>query len=303
MHMHTCAQLTLAHAHARLHTSVCLQAEDYEACLFPSRIATFQRLLNEHPRFAEMIATDVRHLLHGYCENNAAEGLPAHVQLAMGDVGRMGTLRQALVTAISTVLHVAIATAVARIDRNFNLRVLASADTVPSSLWFTLSSVRDRTLSVMNATVDASCTVAVANDGLHGPHSCRFPFSHILISLLEEKRKELDLNLKSNAARMNSASEGSEGPAFSVSRNRDNGPAPCSAAADRLDGMLPLVLGQDVAGAVTEFFKSRPDAAFDACVSRSTFRPVSSVCWTIIRSCVLELETQSIRLIKNKLVH
>lgn len=214
-----------------------------------------------------MIAADVRHLLHGYCENNAAEGLPAHVQLAMGDAGRMGTLRQALITAISTVLHVAIATAVAKIDRNFNLRVLASADPVPSSLWFTLSALRDRTHSVMNAGVDASCTVAAANDGLHGPHSCRFPFSHVLISLLEEKRKELDLNLSSNVASANSATEGSEGSALSVSRNRGDGPASCSAAADRLDGMLPLVLGQDVADAVTEFFKSRSDAAFDACVS------------------------------------
>jgi hypothetical protein len=196
----------------------------------------------------------------------------------MGDAGRMGTLRQALLTSIDTVLHVAIATAVARVDRNFNLRVLASggvrgASGVPVArpmqsrvdLWFTLAALRERARCVLGA-VEARSTVAAANDGLHGPHSCRFPFSHALVALLEEQRKELTLNLKSGGAVGQRLRDGAGGD--SPPRALSGGDGAVTAAhtvpAERLDAVLPLVLGQAVADAVSGFFASDPVAACDA---------------------------------------
>lgn len=160
-----------------IHPQQPTDSNEYHACLFPQRIATFRSLL-QSDRFVELLANDVRGILQQYCEDHFTEGLHTHVHIAMGKAGRMGTLRQALVGAIHTIIHAATATAIARIDRNYNLRVLQS-EKVPPDLWYAMATLRHQGRHQMAEVKDTTFTVAVKNDGQHGPHCCRFPFSYV----------------------------------------------------------------------------------------------------------------------------
>lgn len=160
-----------------IHPQQPTSSELYHECLFPQRIATFRKLL-ESTEFVQLLTVDIRVVLRDYCEQHYNDGLHAHVQMAMLEAGRLGTLRQSLVSAIQTILHAAIATVIARFDRNYNLRVLET-EKVPPELWYAMSALRHQGRNAMAKIEDNTYSVVVKNDGQHGAHCCRFPFSYV----------------------------------------------------------------------------------------------------------------------------
>jgi len=171
-----------------MHPQLPFNAENYNACLFPQRIATFRELMHDR-EFLNLLVCDTHEILEEFCHENYSDGLHAHVQIAMGDGVPLGTLRQSLLSAVRKVMNAAVANAIARVDRNFNLRVLQGGR-VPRALWFAMAEARKQTRSSMGGAGDNTFTVNVQNDGLHGPFCCQFPFSFSVINFLENERKK-----------------------------------------------------------------------------------------------------------------
>lgn len=159
-----------------IHPQLSPDDEKYLECLLPRRIDKFRKVLQQHSAFVELLADDTREILRNYCERECIDNVQAQVRIAMKDAGRLGTLRLALAGAINTILHAAAATAIARFDRNYNVRLLNS-EGVPIALWLALASLRHTGSVDMKAVEDPGFTVVVKNDGSHDPCCCEFPFS------------------------------------------------------------------------------------------------------------------------------
>ena len=160
---------------------------EFDDCLFPSRIAMFKSLLGD-PHFAACLQNDVESVLKTQCEDTFADGLQGHVHIAMSQSASVGSLRQALTNALEKVITMSLATAVARMDRNHNLRLLHKGNE-EAVLWNSLSFIRRFGFS--HADMESG-EVEIQSDGIHGFFSSKFPFSYHVINYLAATREEVD---------------------------------------------------------------------------------------------------------------
>ena len=157
----------------------------FEDCLFPSRIMMLKTLLGNDAVFGGILRDDVGTILQKQCSDSFVDGIQGHVKIAMAQNASLGSLRQALTAALDKFVTMAVATALARMDRNHNLRLLCKGG-AETNLWKALSFVR--TFSLLQPDPDSN-EIEMKSDGCHGFFSCRFPFSYHIIKFLQAARE------------------------------------------------------------------------------------------------------------------
>lgn len=195
------------------------QCYNYTKKLIPS--IQIVKFLLRFPEFMNFLELAVLTCLES-CSSSALEqsGRPLlHVEIACTDVFVAGTLREALYSALESVIVQAMSHTLRNIDKNFNLHILGhiaeryvripagasleltDEDSTNVKIWLSLCS---RLLDL--SAIGRSCTIVfpsevhlmdatIVNTGLHeGGLMCRFPFSERIMMLLgaDETRRNIE---------------------------------------------------------------------------------------------------------------
>ncbi|CAE7238243.1 RNF213 [Symbiodinium microadriaticum] len=127
--------------------------------------------------------------------------IPLHVTIACADYENIaGTFQECLIMALENLVIQALSHAIRNIDHDFNMGCIyslmvnggdESARTRYMQSWIALArklcspdAIARTSLVVSPASVDYKSDCVVRNSGLHGPLSCRFPFSEKIVAII-----------------------------------------------------------------------------------------------------------------------